>query len=55
VEGHSTREGDEPLLRDDDVSVVVARGSPQDNPMSRIAAVTRKLLEQLFEYAEITR
>lgn len=55
LEGHSTREGDEPSLRDVDDSGAVARGSPQDNPMSRIAAVTRTLLEPLFEYAEITR
>ena len=55
LEGHSTREGDEPSLRDVDVPGAVARGSPQDNPTSRIAALTRTLLEQPFEYAEITR
>ena len=55
LEGHSTSEGDEPPLRAADVSGAVARGSPQDSPTSRTAAVRTKLREQLFEYAEITR
>lgn len=55
LDGHSMREGEEPSLREDEVPGAVARGSPQDNPKKTIAAVTRMLLERLFERVDIAR